>query len=150
MYIAKELHELIGILENKGRCWPRVWRNSHSAGRQANQYTLKRTFCKNNRTETTFECIYIGLSVYLFVCQNNDSAKLKYLLGNFGQKSVFVYISFSSGGSTYKSFRRAPPQQDQILSFLHMFSPKSACVGGWRPLQRGLVPPLMGNPGSAP
>ena len=27
------------------------------------------------------------------------------------------------------------PQQDQILSFLHMFSLKSACVGGWRPLQ---------------
>ena len=36
---------------------------------------------------------------------------------------------------------RTPPQQDQILSFLHMFSPKSACVGGWRPLQRGLAPP---------
>ena len=34
-----------------------------------------------------------------------------------------------------------PPQQDQILSFLHMFSPKSACVGGWRPHQRGLAPP---------
>ena len=51
-------------------------------------------------------------------------------------------ITRSSGGSTYKSFRRAsPPQQDQILSFLHMFSPKSACVGGWRPLQRGLAPP---------
>ena len=43
-----------------------------------------------------------------------------------------------------------PPQQDQILSFLHMFSPKSACVGGWRPLQRGLAPPPTGNPGSAP
>ena len=28
-----------------------------------------------------------------------------------------------------------PPQQDQILSFLHMFSPKSTCVRGWRPLQ---------------
>ena len=34
-----------------------------------------------------------------------------------------------------------PPQQDQILSFLHMFSPKSACVRGWCPLQRGLAPP---------
>ena len=29
----------------------------------------------------------------------------------------------------------APPQQDQILLFLHMFSPKSACVGCWLPLQ---------------
>ena len=29
----------------------------------------------------------------------------------------------------------APPQQDQILSFLPMFSPKSACVRGWCPLQ---------------
>ena len=58
----------------------------------------------------------------------------------------------TSGGSTYKSFRRAPsPQQDQILSFLHMFSPKSTCVRGWHPLQRGLAPPPpMGNPGSAP
>ena len=50
-----------------------------------------------------------------------------------------------------------PPQQDQILSFLHMFSPKITCVGGWRPLQRGLAPPPpppppppTGNPGSAP
>ena len=33
-----------------------------------------------------------------------------------------------------------PPQQDQILSFLHMFSQKSASVRGWHPLQRGLVP----------
>ena len=35
----------------------------------------------------------------------------------------------------------APHKQDQILSFLHMFSPKSACVRGWRPLQQGLAPP---------
>ena len=48
----------------------------------------------------------------------------------------------ASGGSTYKSSRRAPPpKQDQILLFLHMFSPKSTCVGGWCPLQRGLAPP---------
>ena len=32
-----------------------------------------------------------------------------------------------------------PPQQDPFLSF----SPKSVCVGGWRP------PPPTGNPGSA-
>ena len=32
------------------------------------------------------------------------------------------------------------PQQDQNLSFLHVFLPKSAHVGGWRPLQRGLAP----------
>ena len=45
-----------------------------------------------------------------------------------------------------------PPQQDQILSFLHMFSPKSTCVRGWQPLQWGLAPPPppTGNPGSAP
>ena len=36
-----------------------------------------------------------------------------------------------------------PPQRDPILSFLHMFSLKSACVGSWRP------PPPTGNPGSA-
>ena len=35
----------------------------------------------------------------------------------------------------------APPVQDQFLSFLHTFLPKSACVGGWRP--------PTGNPGSA-
>ena len=51
-------------------------------------------------------------------------------------------ITVFSGGSTYKSFwRTPPPQQDQILSFLHMFSLKSTCVGGWRPLQLGLAPP---------
>ena len=26
-----------------------------------------------------------------------------------------------------------PPQQDQFLSFLHTFLPKSVRVGGWRP-----------------
>ena len=35
----------------------------------------------------------------------------------------------------------APPQQDPILSFLHMFLPKSAHIGQ--------CPPPMGNPGSA-
>ena len=40
-----------------------------------------------------------------------------------------------------QKFPARPSQQDQILSFLHMFSPKSACVGGWHPLQQGLVPP---------
>ena len=35
----------------------------------------------------------------------------------------------------------APPQQDQILSFLHVFLLKSSRVGGWRPLQWGLAPP---------
>ena len=43
----------------------------------------------------------------------------------------------------------ARPQQDQILSFLQMFSLKSARIRGWRPLQRGLAPPTE-NPGSAP
>ena len=27
----------------------------------------------------------------------------------------------------------APPQQDQFLSFLHMFSPKSVRITGWHP-----------------
>ena len=43
---------------------------------------------------------------------------------------------------------RAPPQQDPILSFLHMFLPKSTHVGGRRPPQRLGAPPT-GNPGSA-
>ena len=29
--------------------------------------------------------------------------------------------------------RPPPPQQDQFLSFSHMFSPKSGRMGGWRP-----------------
>ena len=46
--------------------------------------------------------------------------------------------------------RRAPPppQQDSILSFSHMFSPKSTHIGGWRP-PNSSVPPPTGNPGSA-
>ena len=39
------------------------------------------------------------------------------------------------------------PQQDQFLLFLHMFSPKSVCFGGWHP-PMGQHPPT-GNPGSA-
>ena len=37
-----------------------------------------------------------------------------------------------------------PPQQDQFLSFLHMFSPKSVCIGGWHPPNR-LAPPPNGK-----
>ena len=44
--------------------------------------------------------------------------------------------------------RRAPPQQDPFLSFLHTFSPKSVCIGGQRPPPTGGAPPT-GNPGSA-
>ena len=41
--------------------------------------------------------------------------------------------------------RRAPSQQDQFLSFSHMFSLKSVCVGGWcppPPQREFLDPPL--------
>ena len=41
-----------------------------------------------------------------------------------------------------------PPQQDQFLSFSHMFLPKSVGIRGWHP-PNGLAPPQMGNPGSA-
>ena len=34
-----------------------------------------------------------------------------------------------------QKFLACTPQQDQIISFLHMFLPKSAHVGGWHPLQ---------------
>ena len=47
--------------------------------------------------------------------------------------------------------RRAPPQQDQFLSFSHMFLLKSVCVRGWcppngsAPPQREILdPPLVG------
>ena len=42
-----------------------------------------------------------------------------------------------------------PPQQDQFLSFSHMFLPKSVCIGGWHPPMGQHPPPPMGNPGSA-
>ena len=41
------------------------------------------------------------------------------------------------------------PLWDPILLFLHTFSPKSAHVGGPRPLLTGPRPPPTGNPGSA-
>ena len=66
----------------------------------------------------------------------------------FAPKSLY-YLSVADL-HTKVSGARPPPQQDQILLFLHMFSPKSTCVGGWRPLQRGLTHPPTGNPGSAP
>ena len=44
-----------------------------------------------------------------------------------------------------------PPQQDQFLSFLHIFSPKSVRISGWCPPPTGRrpPPPPTGNPGSA-
>ena len=44
--------------------------------------------------------------------------------------------------------RRTPPLWDPILLFSHTFSPKSAHIGGPRPLT-GARPPPTGNPGSA-
>ena len=41
-----------------------------------------------------------------------------------------------------------PPQQDPILSFSHMFSPKSTHVRGRHP-PMARCPPPKGNPGSA-
>ena len=53
------------------------------------------------------------------------------------------------GGSRGRR-QHAPPQQDQFLSFSHMFSPKSVRVGGWRPPTGWRPPPPpTGNPGSA-
>ena len=52
-------------------------------------------------------------------------------LGGYGQWRIYIQ----------KFLAHSPPQQDQILSFLHMFSPKSTCVGGWCTLQWGLTPP---------
>ena len=37
--------------------------------------------------------------------------------------------------------RAPPPQQDQFLSFSHMFSPKSVRIRGWHPLQWFVAPP---------
>ena len=41
------------------------------------------------------------------------------------------------------------PLWDQILSFLHTFSPKSARIRGPHPPPTGARPPPTGNPGSA-
>ena len=65
--------------------------------------------------------------------------------GLFGPNSL---SDCSIGGFTYKNFRPTSPLQDPILSFLHTFSPKSACVRGSRPLKDPHHPPT-GNLGSA-
>ena len=56
-------------------------------------------------------------------------------------------IGRSGGGAA----ARATPQQDQFLLFLHTFSLKSVCVGGWHPPppMGRRPPPPTGNPGSA-
>ena len=42
--------------------------------------------------------------------------------------------------------RRAPPQQDQFLSFSHTFSPKSVRIRGWHPPPpNGSAPPPNGK-----
>ena len=54
---------------------------------------------------------------------------------------TYFFLTLLRGGSTYKSsWRVPPPQQDQILSFLHRKAPVSE-VGapsneGWRPPNR--------------
>ena len=56
-----------------------------------------------------------------------------------------IIIGGSGGGGRHQ---RVPLQQDQFLSFSHMFSPKSVCVRGQHP-PNGLACPPMGNHGSA-
>ena len=55
-------------------------------------------------------------------------------------------IGGSGGGGRA---RHMPPLQDQILSFLHTFLPKSTHVGGPHPPQWVHAPPPTGNPGPA-
>ena len=45
------------------------------------------------------------------------------------------------GGSRGGATGACPPQQDQFLSFSHMFSPKCVCVRGWCPPATGRRPP---------
>ena len=61
------------------------------------------------------------------------------------KKDIIVPIHWRiQGGAAARA-----PQQDQFLSFSHMFSLKSVCIGGWRPPPQWVGTPPMGNPGSA-
>ena len=51
-------------------------------------------------------------------------------------KIEHIPLADPSGGRR----RCAPPQQDQFLSFSHMFLLKSVCIGGWCP-PNGSAPP---------
>ena len=66
---------------------------------------------------------------------------------------IWILLLFSSS-QTHWRIQGAPPappppQQDQFLSFLHMFLPKSVRIGGWRPPPERVGAPPTGNPGSA-
>ena len=64
---------------------------------------------------------------------------------HFSIDVAYYYVyDMCSGGSR----GALPSQLDQILSFPHMFKPKSARVGGRSPPKRIGAPPT-GNPGSA-
>ena len=57
-------------------------------------------------------------------------------------------MSLADPGGHCQHVPPPPPQQDPILSFSHMFLPKSTHVRGWRP-PNGSASPPTGNPGSA-
>ena len=52
--------------------------------------------------------------------------------------SINVKMRHAIGG--FRGGASAPSQQDPILLFSHMFSPKSVGVGGWRPQRVGPPP----------
>ena len=63
---------------------------------------------------------------------------------------IFAYVSLTKKRHPLADPGAPPacaPQQDPILSFSHVFLPKSVRVGDWHPPNRS-APPPMGNTGS--
>ena len=85
-----------------------------------------------------------------FGLSHEDINKANFVLNLWGNKVLRgcgllqkKFVCIFIGGSRGRRWR-APPQQDQFLSFSHTFSPKSVRIGGWRPPQREILdPPLI-------
>ena len=81
--------------------------------------------------------LFMSFTEEVHLCQHTSTKTLTYC------RSDTITIGRSRGCAQHM-----PPLQDQILSFLHIFSAKSASIRGPCP-PNGSMPPVMGNPGSA-
>ena len=95
-------------------------------------HVIATSFCLGRTIDSSTETVDMQSTVehYYFLFQSFCWTEVNFVGQLVPSVSDFGWLSLADPGGHR---RRAPPQQDQFLSFSHTFLPKSVCVGGWCP-----------------